>query len=510
MKRIAKFLFSRFMVVSLLLAAQFAAFILIPPLLGGKVFAVYNTVCSVLSIVITLLIVNKHDHPSYKVAWLIPVLLMPLVGVTLYFILSGNKLPERRKRKMNRIDAVTRRSLVPVAVDVEEFGDNTDAAVQSNYITAASGCPPCTGTATEYYKIGEEYQAALLSELEKAERYIFLEYFIIADGRMWNDIRRILVAKAAAGVDVRVIYDDFGSIFVLPDNFEADLDKDGVKTRCFQRYIPILNARLNNRDHRKIAVIDGKVAFTGGINIADEYINEKLRFGHWKDCGIKLTGNAAWNMTVLFLSMWDYLGGEPESESYNAYLPEDFGNVTASGVVQPYTDNPLDCELVGENIYLGMANRATKYIYIMTPYLIIDNQMETALCTAAKSGIDVRIITPGVPDKFFVHECTRSFYPELIKSGVKIFEYTPGFVHSKTFVADGQYATVGTVNLDYRSLYLHFECGVWMYNSSAIGDVKNDFLETQTLCHEITEEDCKTGFFRSLLRKVLVVFAPLL
>ena len=351
----------------------------------------------------------------------------------------------------------------------------------------------------------------MLEELEKAEHYIFLEYFIIEEGQMWDPILEILRRKAAQGVDVRVLYDDLGCIFKLPDGYDKLLESYGIRACVFNPFIPVLNLRMNNRDHRKICVIDGHTGFTGGINLADEYINVRELHGHWKDTAIMLKGDAVWSLTVMFLTMWDFVKGE--KSDYELYRPQIHQNVQYphDGLVQPFTDNPLDNEPVGENVYLNMINRAQRYVYITTPYLIISNEMMTALTNAAKSGVDVRIITPHVPDKWYVHMVSQAHYSQLIEAGVRIFEYTPGFIHAKSFVADDLYAVVGTINLDYRSLYLHFECATWLYRCSCIAAIYEDFKHTQEVSQEITLADCRAVPFRKrLLRNVLKVFAPLM
>ena len=298
----------------------------------------------------------------------------------------------------------------------------------------------------------------------------------------------------------------------LNRKFAGKLEKEGIRCRVFHRFVPVLNARQNNRDHRKICVIDGKTAFTGGINLADEYINRVERFGYWKDNAVMVRGKAAWSFTVMFLTMWDYLcGTAPEKRGdYSVYAPnlEQGQSRKTSGIVQPYTDSPLDDEAVGENIYLGILAAAQEYVWITTPYLIIDERMEQALCTAVRSGIDVRIITPGIPDKKVISETTKSFYPNLLAHGVKIYEYTPGFIHAKTFLCDDRFATVGSVNLDYRSLYLHFECGVWMSGTACIADIKADFEEMFRVSRVAEEE--KNSLVRRLFRAVLELLAPLL
>ena len=350
----------------------------------------------------------------------------------------------------------------------------------------------------------------MVEELKKAKHYIFLEYFIIQEGKMWNTILDILRQKAAEGVDVRVIYDDMGCIMILPTGYDRTLEQMGIKCRIFNPFVPILSSRFNTRDHRKICVIDGNVGFTGGINLADEYINAYEKHGHWKDTSILLKGEAVFNLTVMFLSMWDYLDSTTGKTDYSRYYPTVWDE-NAKGYVQPFADNPLDDEAVGETVYLNLINKAKRYVYITTPYLILSSEMLTALTSAAKCGVDVRIITPHIPDKWYVHAVSRSHYQPLIEAGVKIYEYTPGFIHAKTFVVDDDYAVVGTIHLDYRSLYLHFECAVWMYQTPSVAQVRDDFFKTQQISQEITLEECRSlSFPRRLGRSVLRVFAPLM
>ena len=310
---------------------------------------------------------------------------------------------------------------------------------------------------------------------------------------------------------VRLIYDDVGSIQTLPKHFTRDLKAMGIETASFNPFRPILSIILNNRDHRKILVVDGQVGFTGGINIADEYINKKERFGYWKDAGVEVKGEAVWSFTTMFLEMWNYI--RQTSEDYRQYLPEQYHKTEnpEDGFVQPYSDTPLDHENVGENIYLNIINHAKQYVYIYTPYLIVDNEMTVALQNAAKCGIDVRIVTPEIPDKKLVFLLTQSYYEQLMQCGVKIYQYKPGFIHAKCFVCDDKIATVGTVNLDYRSLYLHFECGVFMYRSQAVMQLKEDALDTIERSREITRDFCRKRNLAILaLQSVLRLFAPLL
>ena len=349
-----------------------------------------------------------------------------------------------------------------------------------------------------------------MAEMKKAQSYIFLEYFIVEEGIVWNSILDILKEKAAQGVEVRLIYDDIGCFLTLPKNYAKHLAEYGIKCMTFNPFRPVLSVMQNNRDHRKITSIDGKVAFTGGINLADEYANIIEKHGYWKDSAIMVEGKAAWSLTLMFLEMWQLC--TKQKESFERFYPwkDNTCPVIADGYVQPYADSPMDDENVGEHVYMQILNHARDYVYITTPYLIVDDSMVSVLCLAAKSGVDVRIITPHIWDKALIHMTTRSYYRELIRGGVKIYEYSKGFIHSKTFVSDDQTATVGTTNLDFRSLYLHFECGVWMSGSSAVLQIKEDFLNTLKDCQQISVEECRGNPITRLFQDLLRLVAPLL
>jgi cardiolipin synthase len=508
-------MFSRAFIVCFLLAVQLA-------LLGVFMYTLDGTYIYVQAILIgirlfaMLRIINNNSNPAYKIAWLLPIVVVPVIGGIFYLVLGGNKPSRSKHKKVKRIEWQMRQSLPP-AKDYAPLlqsmaSDNTDAALQSRYIATSSACPPYANTETEYLKSGEVKFQRLKEELQKAKHYIFLEYFIIEEGTMWNEILEILKEKAANGVDVRLIYDDFGCINKqLPHHYDRVLKKMNIQCCVFNPFRPFLSAIINNRDHRKIAIIDGHTGITGGVNLADEYININSPFGHWKDTSILLHGEGVWSLTVMFLSMWGYLTGKEENfDQYRPYLYQDTV-VRAPGIVQPYNDGPWDDKAIGENVYLNMITRAKKYLYITTPYLILSNEIVSALQNAALSGVDVRIMTPHIPDKKYVFEVTRANYEPLIKKGVKIYEYTPGFVHAKMFVCDDEYATVGTINLDYRSLYLHFECGVWMYNTNAVFDIKSDYLQTLKECQQITWDFCKkTPWYRRIVRSVLNAFSPMM
>ncbi len=465
-----------------------------------------------LGILVSLYIINGSTNPGYKIAWIMVILVFPVIGIFIYALFGGVQLSKREKKKMKEIYVHQQKNLSQDEMVKDELKyENLTAYNQAMYITKYSLSPICKKTETEYFTIGEDYYERLLKELKGAKRYIFMEFFIVSSGKMWNSILEVLKEKVEEGVEVRFMYDDLGCIMCLPNHYYKTLESYGIKACTFNRFVPILRSKFNNRDHRKIVIIDGYIAFTGGINLADEYINEISRFGHWKDNGIMIKGDAVWNMTIMFMSMWDFVRGS--KYSYRNYRPlsADLENIKSDGFVIPYCDNPWDHEATGETIYLNLINKANKYVYITTPYLIIDNEMMTALCVAAKSGIDVRIITPSIPDKKMINEVTKAYYDELIKSGVKIYEYLPGFIHAKTFIVDDEYATVGTVNLDYRSLYLHFENGVWLYKSGTIKKIKKDYMETLEKSNEVClDKKKKESRLQALKRKILMAFAPLM
>lgn len=508
MKYLMKIIFSR---VTYIIAALLVQLLIIfGVVLRFKAdFLIFYGLSMFLGILAVLWIINQNSNPSYKIAWITLIFTLPIFGVLFYAFYEQSKLNRKTMYKMKTtIDKM--RQVLPENEGVIEELDLQDknAGNQCRYISNYAASPPYDNTSAEYFSSGEAMYESILSELEKAEHYIFLEYFIISAGEMWNSILGLLIEKAVQGVDVRIIYDDMGCLLTLPYGYDKKLESLGIKCCVFSPIVPVISSKLNNRDHRKIAVIDGKTGFTGGINIADEYINKIEKYGHWKDTGIMLKGEAVWSLTVMFLSTWNYIKGI--NEDFSLFKAKrDQGSF--SGYVQPFEDSPLDNETVGETTYLNLINKAKRYVYITTPYLIIGNEMVTALTSAAKEGVDVRIITPHLADKWYVHEVTKSYYKTLVESGVKIYEYTPGFIHSKTYVADDEYGIVGTINMDFRSLYLHFECGIWMYHSSCIMDMKKDFLDTLDISEEITLEHFKNiRLYKSLKGSLLRVFAPLM
>lgn len=475
-------------------------------------FAYVYWASMVISLSLVLWLVNNKANPSYKISWIITILLLPVFGMLFYFLVGRGRISQREKMRLSGLESDTVKFLDRRDDIVEEISqENLTAGNHSRYIADWAFYPPYRGTSSQYLPLGEDMFAQLKEELEKAQHYIFMEYFIIEGGKMWDSILEILVRKVKQGVDVRVIFDDMGCLLLLPYRYDKKLEALGIKSCIFNPLRPVLSTRFNNRDHRKICVIDGWVGFSGGINLADEYINEIVKHGHWKDTAVMLKGEAVWNLTIMFLTMWNYVRGT--KEDYNQYRPHIYqpAPIPDDGYVQPFSDSPMDNESTGETIYLNLINRAQRYVYITTPYLIIDNEMITALSNAAKSGVDVRIITPHLGDKWFVHTTTRAYYQPLLDSGVKIYEYTPGFIHAKTYVVDDLYSVVGTINMDYRSLYLHFECGVWLYRTQSVLQVRDDFLRTLEDCERIDRDVWrKRPWYLHLAGAVLRLFAPLM
>ena len=513
LKKLAKILFNRIFYVAVAMLVQLGWIFLM--VLRLAAFSRYvDIVIKLVGVVLVLWILNKEINPSYKLAWTMLILILPILGVVLYFVFGRSRIATIMQQHFEQRIEESReylRDRPETRQKLEEL--DPSAAIQSRYISDVSRFPVHENTTAEYFQVGDDMFPVLVQELKQAKKYIFIEYFIINDGVMWRTIRHILEEKAAEGVDVRLIYDGFGCLTTLPHKYYEELRAKGIKCQVFNPFRPLLNIIQNNRDHRKLCIIDGWVGFTGGINLADEYINQKERFGHWKDTAVMLKGEAVWNMTAMFLHMWAVVGRSDESIDYEAYFPHKYHEeeFESDGFVQPFCDTPLDEEIVGENVYLNIINKAKRYVYICTPYLIIDNEMMTALCLAAKSGVDVRIMTPGIPDKKLVFLLTQSYYRQLLEAGVKIYEYQPGFLHAKSFVCDDEIGVVGTINLDYRSLYLHFECGVFMYNNPAVRDVERDFQNTLKKCHRISMSDIKkTGIVMKICGRVLRLIAPLM
>lgn len=469
----------------------------------------FALLCGITHFACVLKIISSDDNPDYKVPWLLFVLGLPVIGFMLYFLFYSRKLD---KKFIKRIEEVEKcRYEKNDSETLERIkGYDLRAGAQAKMLTDIARTHVFENTKTTYFRIGEDMHESMLRDLSTAEKFIYLEYFIIEEGTFWNSILDILKQKAKSGVDIKVIYDDIGCMSTLPGNYYKILRKSGIDAVPFSILKGQANNEFNNRSHRKIMVIDGKVGYTGGVNIADEYINEVERFGHWKDTGIRLEGEAVWELTRLFLSHYGINSKKPITLAEGTY-PE-FENSNFNGYVVPFGDgpHPIYKRNVGKIVIQNMLDSAVDYVYMTTPYLIIDNDMCASIENAAMRGVDVRIIVPHIPDKKLVFGVTKSFYHRLMDAGVRIYEYKPGFIHAKNYISDDKYAMVGTINLDYRSLVHHFENGVWMCNCDCIKDIKQDVNETLDKSVEITRDMLKTGIFRRFIRSIVRVFAPLL
>jgi len=454
-------------------------------------------------------IISSDDNPDYKVPWLLFVLILPIVGFMLYFLFYSRKLEKRFIKRLSENKKYNYK------FDSEE-NIKALASISEGYSSYAkmlcniSGSTLFRNTKIKYFPLGEDMHADILKDLEGAKDFIFMEYFIIEEGEFWSSILEILKRKAADGILVRVIYDDIGCMSTLPGNYYKQLKKHGIDATPFSRLRGNADGEFNNRNHRKITVIDGKIGYTGGINLADEYINLRARFGHWKDTAIRLEGEAVWELTKLFLCDFGMSKKRLPCDTLE-YYPR-CENIKDEGFLIPFGDGPkpLYERRIAKTAIINLISSATKYVYITTPYLIIDNEISSSIENAALRGVDVRLILPHIPDKKLVFGITRSFYHRLIASGVKIYEYTPGFIHAKCYVADGEAAIIGTVNLDYRSLVHHFECGVFLYKAPVIKDIKKDIDETLEISELICEEKIKANIFQRFIRSVARIFAPML
>lgn len=473
-------------------------------------YAAISTLSSILALILVFRVYGLQINSAYKISWIILILLFPIMGVCLYLMFGRTGALGGMRKWYDKVHNAYAH-LLPQDEQIVDKLEMTDLTIarQSGYLRKGAGYPVYQNTDVEFYGDTTQALEAQKAELRKAKKFIFMEYHAIEDSVAWRGIEEILEEKAAAGLDVRVFYDDMGSIGFISKDFMEKLQRKGIQCKVFNPLIPILNVFMNNRDHRKITVIDGKVGFTGGYNLANEYFNLTHPYGEWKDSGVKLTGDGVRSLTLIFLEMWN--ANQKKQEDPVPYLLKPAYRSAEAGFVQPYADSPLDGERTGENAYLNMIKSAKKYVYITTPYLIISDEMQRTLILAAKSGVDVRIITPGIPDKPLIYKVTRSYYAGLAAEGVRIYEYTPGFIHSKQMVCDDEVAVVGTINLDFRSLYLHFENACWFAGCRAVAEVRHDFEKMFPICREVTEKYSKK---RSLALRgwecVLRMFSPLM
>ena len=489
-------------VVVIFLLLQFA---------GSKAGWIY-VVLHILSIILVLMIYGSHKTASIRMTWIMLIMLVPVVGTVLFFLIGLNGHTLKMRRRYMELDKILL-PLLPANEDVDDHVRHFSRRVSGvvRYIKNNAGYPVYEKTRITYYDDAVKGFEAQKRELAKAKKFIFMEYHAIEDAECWHEIQAILVERAKAGVEVRIFYDDMGSLGFINMDFVKRMQACGLQCRVFNPFVPGLNIFLNNRDHRKITVVDGKVGFTGGYNLANEYFHRTEPFGFWKDTGVRLEGDAVQSLTVTFLEMWNAISDKDEDDrDYKKYLPV-IPVPESEGFIQPYADSPMDDIAVGEDVYISIAEGALDYCWFITPYLIITDEMNHALSLAARRGVDVRIITPGIPDKKMVYNLTRSYYNGLARHGVRIFEFTPGFCHAKMCVSDDIIATCGTINMDYRSLYHHFENGCLYAGCEAVMDTKRDFEETFAQCEEVTDYYVSgRGAFMRFGHMILRLAAPLM
>lgn len=506
---IFKMIFGKFFAFILLLVVQIALLVVFLAVLR-QYFPLFQVLSDIVGLVVFFVVINKKENPEYKLPWLFLILVFPIFGVTFYLLFANRKL---KKKDVKHLTLVTDKIAPFVRAtqneknEIKEFlGDN--AGIE-NFLTQSAFMDGSLGGDVKYYPVGEDFWKDLLIELKKAEKFIFMEYYIIGTGKMWTEISKILEEKVKDGVEVRVLCDDFGCNGKLGRKEKRRLKELGIQLAVFNPFVPIVSSAHNNRDHRKITVIDGKVGFTGGINIADEYINETHPFGHWKDTAIKIEGEAIKNLTAMFLINFDT--ATKNVSDYQKYFDVEQKVFENGGYIHPFGAGPKPYykEPVAEGNYINMINSAKKYVFISTPYLILDYNMSMALKSAALRGVDVKVLIPHIPDKKLVLNMSRSNASFLLESGVKIFEYTPGFNHAKMCVCDDNLAFVGTINLDYRSLTHNFECGAVLYKSPAIQDIKKDFEDTLSQSQQITKENFKLSKFARFMNSIVQLFSTL-
>ncbi len=514
-----RLLYNRFYLFGLLLLLQIAGFLYLQYLFVyySKLGVLVQASVGLISIVCVLYIINKgtrSSSKSSKLTWIIIILVAPVFGVPCYIYFGEGRPARKMQKKLAEAKAENLRGIEALG-SVELPTPQTRAEGLRRYLMQYASAPAYYDSQIDYYESGEKLFLSMKEEMKKAEKFILLEYFIVAHGKMWGEMLKILLQKAEEGVQIRILYDDFGCMTTLPPNYDRYLESlhENIRAQAFNEVVPVLALRMNNRDHRKILVVDGKVAFTGGVNLADEYIGEIRRFGYWKDSGVRIKGTAAQSFIRMFFDIWNAFRTDKEkivdylSTDFNATMPP---TERSQSVIQPYDDSPLDGRSVGEWVYADIIHRAAKYAYIFTPYLLPDETIRSALVRAAERGVDVRIVTPGIPDKRAVYRLTRANYAPLLEAGVKIYEYSPGFIHSKSIVVDDECAVVGTINFDCRSLYLHFENGVYFTDEKAVAALKKDCEETFAVSRLCTKENTKRRLFGRWMDSLLRLFEGLM
>lgn len=512
MRKLLKFVFSKKFLASVLALLQILMFIVLVSRFYTLGSAVY-LMMTVFSVAVMLYLFERDNlNPSYKLLWVVVMVLLPVTGALFYFLWGDTKLTKKQQLEINKIrdNAWKYRDERP---EVLEAIGKIDAGLvkQARFLDDYAKATPYQNTSAKYYPMGEDFFADYIEDLKNAKKNIFMHYFIVDEGYMWDTILDVLKQKVKEGVDVRIMYDDFGTLITLPSGYEKKLRSWGIKVVVFNPVKFTLHIgdylMLNHRDHRKITVIDNNIGYGGGLNIADEYINVITRFGVWKDTAFRIEGEAVYGLTSTFIRAWHLVTGE--GLNYANYKPT--VKKETDGIIQPYFDTPLDNLNICESAYLGVINNAKKYVYITTPYLVIDNEMITSLCLAAQSGIDVKIMVPGIPDKWYVYYITQSYYKVLLEAGVEIYEYTPGFLHAKMYVSDDIQAIVGSANMDFRSMYLHFENCCSFYGGSMVQEVKKDFTETLKECRKVTLEQVKkTPLRKRIFQMIFRIWSPMM
>lgn len=509
-KGLFSIVFSRISILAFLLLVQLYIFGMTVTILQHYASQIYFGFL-LLEVVSVIYIMNSKSNPAFKITWIMLILTLPILGAAFYAFVKIQPGTVQLRKRLQVLEKYTEPYMQQDPNVLEELRSSKPAnANLATYLMNKVSFPSHRNTEITYFSIGEEKFEEMKKQLRKAKNFIFLEYFIVEKGVMWDEILSILKEKVWEGVEVRFMYDGMCSMIQLPYGYDKEMRRAGIKCKMFSPIRPVLSTYQNNRDHRKICVIDGRVAFTGGINLADEYINVKERFGHWKDTAIMLEGEAVQSFTMIFLQMWNI--NEKRKDIYENYLtPKSPEFKRELGFVLPYADSPFDGENIGEQVYMHILNHAKKYVHIMTPYLILDNEMAATLQYVAECGIEVIIIMPHIPDKWYAFVLAKTYYLDLLKAGVKIYEYTPGFVHAKMFISDNDTATVGTINLDYRSLYHHFECGAIIYRNPVVWDIERDFQATLEKCQEVTVDSLKKEkWYIPIAGKLLRLVAPLM
>ncbi len=511
-KGIISMVFSRFGIVLVLLALQILV------LLGlflkfSQLAPHYYIISAVFYIFMITVIVNSDHDASSKITWLTIMAFLPIFGALLYIYTTVDIGHRILKKRVTHILKNTKNKITQDKSVIDKAEEICPDVADLNYYLNKSGrFPLYENTDVTYYPIGEKMFQSMLVELDKAKDFIFMEYFIVDDGYMWDNILEVLIKKANEGVDVRVMYDGTCEFALLPRTYPSSLEKLGIHCKVFSPVSPFISTHYNYRDHRKIMVIDGKTAYNGGINMADEYINYTHKYGHFKDVGVMLKGDAVDSFTLMFLQMWSVNERHCDFSKYlNVGDSPSAGGYFSNGFVMPFGDCPLDEYDVGKSVYMDILNRAKDYVYIMTPYMIMDGELENSLTFSAERGVDVRIILPHISDSFVAQALAKTHYKKLLDAGVKVYEYTPGFVHAKVFVSDDVKSVVGSINMDYRSLYHHFECATYMYGTRCIEDIKSDYKDTLAKCQQVTYESIKNDkWYIKLIGKVIKFVAPLI